>query len=350
MFVQALTAFAVTAVLLLMLTPLARLIGLVDHPDERKQHQGQIPLIGGLAIFFAILLLLPWFSSLRSHTYWYLAAAGLLVAIGIIDDKFNVSVVARVIVEVVAASMMIYGGDIWVSDLGNLLGFREIHMPLWLSAPFTVIAVFGVINAWNMIDGMDGLAGLITLVAFGSFYFLTHTTATESALPALMMGGVASYLLFNLGNNRLLPKVFLGDAGSKLIGFTLVWLLIDATQGGQFTGLHMPAPLALYVVGLPLIDMVVTTVRRIRKGHPPFKPDRTHIHHVLEHAGFSRQEILILVGVFSVQINFIGALMYFLQWAAYVQFFIFCLLTLLYHVAIEHAWKLGKLLQSRLRK
>ncbi len=347
MFVQGLAAFALTVVLLILLAPLARKFGLVDRPNSRKHHEGEVPLIGGIAIFITMLVLLPFFAALHSELLWYLVAAGLLVVVGLLDDRYNIDVKFRIIVEVAAALMMIFGGKLWVGDLGNLLFFHELHMPLWISLPFTIIAVFGITNAWNMIDGMDGLVGIITLIALGSFYFLTHASALDNVVPALLIGGTAAYLLFNLGSNRLLPKVFLGDAGSKLIGFSLVWLLIDATQGGAFTGLHLPAVLGLFVVGLPLIDMVVTTVRRMRKGRPAFEPDRTHLHHILQQAGFSHQEILLLVAVLSIQINFIGIVMYILHWPAWAQFGIFCFITLLYFFCIENAWKLGKWLHQQ---
>ena len=347
MFVQGLSAFALTAVLLILLAPLARWLGLVDRPDSRKHHIGEVPLIGGVAIFIGLLVLLPFFTGLSAELYWYLTAAGLLVVVGVLDDRFNINIKARIVIEVMAALMMIFGSNLWVGDLGNILIFRELHMPLWLSLPFTIIAVFGITNAWNMIDGMDGLVGTITLIALGSFYFLTHGTALNNLLPSLLIGGTAAYLLFNLGTSRLLPKVFLGDAGSKLIGFSLVWLLIDATQGGALTGMHLPAVLALFVVGLPLIDMVITTLRRIKKGLPVHEPDRTHIHHVLQQAGFTNQEILLLIGVLSIQINFIGIVMYLLNWAVWAQFGIFLLITLLYFICIDNAWKLGKWLQQQ---
>lgn len=345
MFVQGLTAFALTAVLLLLLAPLARAIGLVDKPSGRKQHEGEIPLIGGLAIFLSLLILVLWLSEPGNAMRWYLGASGLLVLCGVLDDRFNVKVAIRIVIEVVAGLMMVFGAGLWVGDLGNLLGFRDIHLPVWLSTPFTIIAVFGITNAWNMIDGMDGLVGVVTLVALGSFYFLTHGAAPNNLIPVLLMGGTAAYLLFNIGSNRLLPKVFLGDAGSKLIGFSLVWLLIDSTQGGSFTGMRLPAVLALFVVGLPLIDMVATTVRRMRKGKPPFEPDRTHVHHILLNAGFSQQETLLLIGVLAVHLNFIGIVMYMMEWAAWLQFGVFWLLTLLYFVTIEQAWRLGRWLQ-----
>ncbi len=347
MFVLGLSAFALTVVLLIVLAPLARWLGLVDRPSSRKQHLGEIPLIGGVAIYLGLLVLLPFFTDLSHELYWYLASAGLLVVVGVLDDRFNINVRARIVVEVLAALMMIFGANLWVGDLGNILVFRELHMPLWLSLPFTIIAVFGITNAWNMIDGMDGLVGTITLIALGSFYFLTHSASASNVLPALLIGGTFAYLLFNLGSNRFLPKVFLGDAGSKLIGFSLVWLLIDSSQGGALTGLHLPAVVALFIVGLPLIDMVVTTLRRVKKGRPAYEPDRTHIHHVLQQAGFNHQEILLMVGVLSIQINFIGIVMYILHWPAWAQFGIFLFITFLYFICIDNAWKLGKWLQQQ---
>lgn len=193
--------------------------------------EGEVPLIGGLAIFTSVLTLLPLFTPLTEGLLWYLAGAGLRVLFGVIDDRFNLGVSVRVAVEVVAALIMIFGADLWVGHLGNLLGFRDLHMPLWLAAPFTIIAVFGITNAWNMIDGMDGVAGTVTLMAMGGFYFLTHEGGGNNVLSGLLLGATAAFLLFNICNNRLLPKVFLGDAGSKLIGFTLVWLLIACVAG-----------------------------------------------------------------------------------------------------------------------
>lgn len=348
MFVQTLSAFFVTAVLMMTLTPMSQRWGMVDRPDARKQHRGEIPLIGGLAIYLCLLILLPYFATIDTNLRWYLGATGVLVLIGVLDDRFNISVGLRVGVEVFAALMMIFGAGLWVNHLGNLLAFRDLYMPLWFAFPFTIIAVFGITNAWNMIDGMDGLVGTLTLIALGSFYYFTFAVANNNVLTALLLGSVAAYLLFNLGSTRLLPKVFLGDAGSKLIGFSLVWLLIDSSQAGQLTGLRLPAVLALFIVGLPLIDMVATTVRRMRKGRPAFAADRTHVHHILLRAGFNQAEILLLVALGSGLIIFCGGLMYKLQWPEYVMFAVFCALTYAYIHYIDHAWKFSKWLQGKL--
>lgn len=342
MYTEALSAFFLAAVWMLVLAPFARRYGVVDKPDARKQHRGEVPLIGGLAIFTSVLTLLPLFTPLTQDLLWYLGASGLLVLFGVIDDRFNLGVSVRVAVEVIAGLMMIFGADLWVGHLGNLLGFRDLYMPLWLAAPFTIIAVFGITNAWNMIDGMDGLAGTVTLMAMGGFYFLTHEGGGNNQLSGLLLGATAAFLLFNICNNRLVPKVFLGDAGSKLIGFTLVWLLIDCTQKGEFSGMSLPPALALFVVGLPLIDMVATTIRRVRKGLPPFRSDRSHVHHILQEEGFSRQEILLLIACVAGLINLVGGLLY--AWGApdWLLFAVFWLLTALYMIGIERTGLLAR--------
>lgn len=347
MFIQVLTAFFLTAICLLVLAPFAVRFGIIDRPDARKQHGGEVPLIGGLAIFISMVTLLPLFSPLDPNLLWYLAASFLLVLFGVLDDRFNLSVALRVGVEVIAALMMIFGAGLWVGDLGNLLGFRDLHMPLWLAAPFTIIAVFGITNAWNMIDGMDGLVGSVTLIGLGSFYFLSHGLATNNSVTSLLIGGTAAFMLFNLGSNRLLPKVFLGDAGSKFIGFSLVWLLIDATQAGPLTGLSMPAVLALFVVGLPLIDMVSTTVRRMRRGLGPFNADRTHVHHILQQAGFTREEVLLLVAMACMFINLVGALLFAFKAPDWAMFLVFWGLVFLYLHYIDHPAALGRWVQGR---
>lgn len=346
MFIQVLTAFFLTAICLLVLAPFAMRLGIVDRPDARKQHGGDVPLIGGLAIFITIVTLLPLFSPLDANLLWYLAASFLLVLFGVLDDRFNLSVTLRVGVEIIAALMMIFGAGLWVGDLGNLLGFRDLHMPLWMAAPFTVIAVFGITNAWNMIDGMDGLVGTVTLIGLGSFYFLSHGMAVNNSITSLLIGATAAFLLFNLCSNRLLPKVFLGDAGSKFIGFSLVWLLIDSTQAGPLTGLSMPAVLALFVVGLPLIDMVSTTVRRVGRGLAPFAADRTHVHHILQRAGFTREEVLLLVALACILINLAGAVLFVFNAPDWALFLTFWCLTFLYLYYIDHPAVLGRFLQA----
>src|SRR5690606_6855295 len=149
---------------------------------------------------------------------------------------------------------------------------------------------------------------------------------------------------FNVCSNRLLPKVFLGDAGSKFIGFTLVWLLIDSTQAGQLTGMRLSPALALFVVGLPLMDMVATTVRRMRNGLPAFQGDRTHVHHRRQEPGFSKQEILLLIALAAGLVKLVGGGLYAYGAPDWLLFAVFWLLTAMYMVGIEHPQLLARAL------
>jgi UDP-GlcNAc:undecaprenyl-phosphate GlcNAc-1-phosphate transferase len=202
----------------------------------------------------------------------------------------------------------------------------------------TVFAVVGVINAVNMIDGMDGLAGSTSLVSF-AWYGVAATAAGLPGLAALawvMCGGLAGFLLLNLR----LPwqpraRVFLGDAGSTLLGFSLAWFAIDLTQG---PGRTMPPIAALWVVLLPLADTVSLMARRRSRGMSPFHPDREHIHHFLLAHGFSVSgALLVLVGV-SILFGAVGVLGWRMGVPEPVLFYAFASLFFAYHYTMKWAW------------
>jgi UDP-GlcNAc:undecaprenyl-phosphate GlcNAc-1-phosphate transferase len=207
-----------------------------------------------------------------------------------------------------------------------------------LAAPLTVFAVVGLINSVNMIDGMDGLAGSVALVALGWYGAAAMLSGLESqAIMAwLLCGAVAGFLALNLR----LPwqpraRVFLGDAGSTLLGFTLAWFAIDLTQGPFRT---MPPIAALWVVLLPLADTVSLMARRRARGQSAFHADREHIHHFLLAKGFSvSQSLAILVGV-STLFGAIGVLGWRLGVPEPVQFYAFAGLFFGYHGWIKRSW------------
>lgn len=339
--------FVITLGLIPCLSPVARRLGLIDAPDKRKTHQGFIPLTGGIAIFISLAIGLCWMGELSDSLRCYLIASGILVATGVLDDRFDLNVGVRIFIEIVAASIMIIGADLWVGNLGNLLGLGQIHMPFWLGYPFTLIAVFGILNAINMIDGMDGIAASIALLAIGTLFVITNNSQDLKDVAPLLCGSLLAYLIYNFRPLRFLPKVFLGDAGSKLLGFTLVWMLIDtASSGSSGNNNGIEPATALYIVGLPLIDMVTTTIRRLRKGVSPFHPDRTHIHHILHRAGFSKCTAIAIILALALLFNL--AAVAFTNWQVpeLVQFVIFFLLFISYSYNIHHAWKLSKKLKK----
>ena len=153
--------------------PLAIYIGLVDKPDARKQHDGLIPLVGGLSLYISMAVLLGLYYPHGPVLYSWLLGAGLMVLVGAVDDRQDLSVRLRVLAAIAASLLMIFGAGNIISSLGNLFGMGDVVLPLWAAVPFTAIAVFGVINALNMCDGIDGMAACLALLSLCSFMVVT---------------------------------------------------------------------------------------------------------------------------------------------------------------------------------
>ncbi|BAN68614.1 UDP-GlcNAc:undecaprenyl-phosphate GlcNAc-1-phosphate transferase [endosymbiont of unidentified scaly snail isolate Monju] len=292
----------ITALILFLLRKIAFRIDLLDRPDSRKQHQGAIPLVGGLGIY-AGFVLTGLLLGIPLYDYAALIVGGLiLVAVGLVDDLHELPPQARFVAQAIAALLMIYWGGVELTDLGYLLPGIDHPVKLaWLCVPFTVFATIGVINALNMVDGVDGLAGSVVLNAL--LAWLSHDLADVSVL-LLLASAVMAFLGFNWRFKLdKKPLMFLGDAGSLLLGFVLTWFMIKLSQGEHRAMAPTTAP---WLVAIPLIDTIVMMVRRIRKGRSPFTADREHFHHVLQYAGFNRRETVFIILGASVVFSAIG--------------------------------------------
>ena len=343
---KAVLAFSLSFTLIKLLKPVSVRIGLVDKPDERKHHESAVPLIGGLVIYLTLLIIGMLFFVSSTVLLAYYGAAGMLTVVGVFDDRFNLSVWLRILAIFIATGiMMFFSGTLFI-NLGNMFGLGDVVMPLWLAIPFTLIAVFGIVNAMNMIDGIDGLSSGIAIFALGAILITLDFSTRLQAFIVVMIAAILAFQVFNLQLASRLNKVFMGDAGSMMIGFTLIILICYYSQATANRGPRFEAVTGLFFLGLPLIDMVSTVLRRVKKGKSPFKPDRTHAHHILMHAGFSpRQTLGILLGVAAL-INGMGVLLNHLEAPAWLQFGLFVLLFALYFQGIQHGFKLSYLLQK----
>lgn len=212
----------------------AQEIGLVDKPDSRKHHNGSIPLVGGISICISILYFLFNNPSILPNTPLYAACILILVSIGALDDKFDLSFKLRFAVQAaLSVAMMILGG-IELNTIGDVFGTGEIITLGWFGYFVTILAVIGAINAFNMVDGIDGLLGGLSIVTFGGLgIMLAHDGQSNLAFVCLVMiVTTIPYILLNLGFFGRKRKVFMGDAGSMLIGFTVIWLLLLSSQNG----------------------------------------------------------------------------------------------------------------------
>jgi len=305
----AFTAFCFAFLAIKFFKPVAIEVGLVDKPNERKQHSGHIPLIGGISIFLAVLaaslLWLPNTLELRM----YLIASAMMVFIGALDDKFDLRVRVRIIGQIIIASLMIYGVGGYISNLGDLFGYGNIILgPVGII--FTYVAIIVVINAYNMIDGIDGLIGSLSINTFTSIAILFIMSGQTNYLsyPLILATATIPYLMFNLGLfEKLLgkgtKKIFMGDAGSMFVGLSVIWLLTMGTQGEQAS--FRPVT-ALWICAIPLMDMLAIVVRRYKNGKSPFKPDRDHLHHILQRIGFSSRQTLVIISSTAVTLSGLG--------------------------------------------
>lgn len=299
------TTFCFAFIAIKFFKPVAIEVGLVDKPCQRKQHDGHIPLIGGISIFLAVLaaslLWLPSTLELRM----YLIASAMMVFIGALDDKFDLRVRVRIVGQIIIASLMIYGVGGYISNLGNLFGLGNVNLgPVGIV--FTYISIIVVINAYNMIDGIDGLIGSLSVNTFTSIalLFLISGQTDYLSYPLILATATLPYLMFNLGlfQNKT-KKIFMGDAGSMFVGLSVIWLLTMGTQGEQAS--FRPVA-ALWICAIPLMDMLAIVVRRYKNGKSPFKPDRDHLHHMLQRVGFSAKQTLIIISSVSVLMSAFG--------------------------------------------
>lgn len=302
-----LTAFFVTFLSIVVLTPFAKKIGLVDKPGGRKKHKSVTPLTGGIAIYMGLvsgsLFLAPvsaWVSAL-------MVGAGILLLVGALDDRNDLPVKLRLGIHFFVAMIMILQGENLISDFGLI--FADTIIPLgWLSVPITIIAVIGAINSVNMSDGADGLSSGLILNTLMSLLIVTllapagHFVETEVA--CVLIASVLAFWLFNFRfPSRSGAIVFMGDAGTNFLGYALVWMLISLSSGDQRA---MPPVLALWIFAIPLMDTISVMVRRILKGKSAFAADRTHLHHLFIDRGFSVTKTVLMIYVLSAVFSLFG--------------------------------------------
>ena len=263
----------------------------------------------------------------------------MMVFIGALDDKYDLKVRIRIVGQIIIASLMIYGVGGYISNLGNLFGLGDIQLGPF-GIVFTYLAIIVVINAYNMVDGIDGLIGSLSLNTFTAIAVLFLMNGNQGYLtyPLILATATLPYLMFNLGYfKKYSKKIFMGDAGSMFIGLSVIWLLTIGTQGENAS--FRPVT-ALWICAIPLMDMLAIVMRRYRKGKSPFKPDRDHLHHILQRAGLSSRQTLIVISITSVVMSLIGVLGEYFKVAESIQLVSFVLIFILYNKYARHfSWK-----------
>jgi len=333
MLIACMIAALTTAIAIAILRRFAEPLGLVDRPNERKHHVGHVPLIGGLAVYTGVLAGALWYGGLGHFGQILLGSSAVLALLGALDDRHDLSVRVRLLVQTITILTVIATTGVYIHSLGHIFGY-ELELG-WIGIPFTVIAVIGLLNAFNMMDGIDGLAGSLTLVSIASIMLFVGPTSLQGvlALMALLAVAAVPYLIVNLGFTK--RKIFMGDAGSMVIGYLLAWTLIRLSQQPQS---HLSTVDVLWCVALPVLDTLAVMYRRIRQGKSPFKPDRGHIHHILMGMKLGSRSTLVVLVALAASIAFVGSVVRMLGIGAGSNLVAFCAFAGFYVMVVTRIW------------
>jgi UDP-GlcNAc:undecaprenyl-phosphate/decaprenyl-phosphate GlcNAc-1-phosphate transferase len=337
---------AVSCLILIKLTiPFAIGINLVDKPNSRKRHTGDVPLVGGISMFIAIVIGFLTTQIDLNQQKNILLAMLIVVSVGVLDDHQDLSVKSRVIFHIIASLTIVAIDGVVLNSLGWIFGFMELKLHTW-SIFFTVFAIIGVMNAINMSDGIDGLSGslsLITLLFISYFSYKGGGNIDDLMIALIVCSTLIPFLLFNFSAFGKFKKIFMGDAGTTLLGLIIAILLIKSSQGEY--AIFSPVT-AIWLLAVPLIDTFALISKRIIKGRSPFEPDREHLHHLFIRSGVSERKTLLIIISLSFSMSFIGSWMELNDIAEWKMFTLFLLLFFLYLFAIMHAWKLMKFVKK----
>lgn len=325
-------SITISIVFTVLVKKIALKLNILDQPNsERKIHNKAIPLLGGVAIFCAYFLSLLIFKkylflgSLNiSHWLGFFTGAIFLLVGGVLDDKYNFSPRWQIIWPILASLAVIFGG-VSIQKVSGLNG-SFLYFPFWLSASFIFIWLLGMTYTTKLLDGLDGLASGVSAIGALIIFLFTITTKyyqPDIAMASLLFFGVLlGFLYFNFNP----AKIFLGESGSLLIGYILGVLAI--ISGGKIA-------IALLVIGLPVLDVLWTIIRRLISGKNPFRSsDRKHLHHRLIDLGLNqKQAVLSFYGVSG----FFGLSALFLQskgkiWALALLFILMIVLIIFFYL------------------
>ena len=295
-------AFIVSFAFTFATTPLVRRfafkIGAIDIPkDNRRMHKKPTPRIGGLAIIFGFTVATLCFAQPPRQLYGTLPGAAIIAVMGVIDDCKNLPAKLKFVIQIIAALVVVFAGDIKIDVFTNpnfLSDNPYWVLPEWLSVTLTVIWIVFITNAVNFIDGLDGLAAGVSAIMSISLVFISIRVGEYSIaiLGIALMGSCFGFLPFNFNP----AKIFMGDTGSTFLGFMLATLSIQGVFK-SYAVISFAVP--LLILGLPLFDALFAMIRRILRGQSPMTADRGHLHHRLVDMGFSQKQTVFILYAIS---------------------------------------------------
>jgi UDP-GlcNAc:undecaprenyl-phosphate GlcNAc-1-phosphate transferase len=278
---------------------LACKLSLFDLPNSRKIHCDPIPRIGGIAMALGAFIPIIIWAPMNDFVKSVLIGSGILVIFGLVDDIREINFKTKFLGQILAALIAILYGELRIESIG-MFAPKGFILPIWLSIPLTLVVIVTVTNAINLSDGLDGLAGGITLLTFLCIGYLSYLNQFQSfeIMSVAMVGSIFGLLRYNTHP----ATVFMGDAGSQLLGFVAITLSLALTNESK----QISLALVLLIIGMPVIDTISVMAQRIIKGGSPFVADRNHLHHKIMNLGFYHSESVLLLYVLHASLVCMG--------------------------------------------
>jgi UDP-GlcNAc:undecaprenyl-phosphate GlcNAc-1-phosphate transferase len=365
-----LVVFLVSAGTVLLITPLVRRVaarlGAIDRPSDRKVHPKPTPTLGGIGILAGVLVamgvayFIPEFRRLYRQSFelqGVVLGALVITGLGVVDDLRALSAPAKAAGQILAAGLLILTGVellfFWFPTQGVISLGSDVAVPL------TVAWVLIMVNATNFIDGLDGLAAGIVAIAACAFFVwvvaapspFSESTSIAALIAAVTAGAATGFLPYNFYPAR----IFMGDSGAMLLGLLLAASTIAGVgrtiqpSRGALAAFAIPILIPLFVVAVPLVDVILAIVRRMRRGRPVYAPDKEHIHHQLRQIGHTHRRAVLLMYFWSIVIAGAGLAVSFVHDRAVVSFMLGLALLLIGATVIPRRLKERRRLRSARR-
>jgi UDP-GlcNAc:undecaprenyl-phosphate GlcNAc-1-phosphate transferase len=308
---DALLAFLVAAAVTLVLTPLAariaRRVGAVATPRDRDLHEEPTPRLGGLAILLGVLLSGALFLSNTEEVRGILLGATVITIIGALDDVFDLNPLIKLLGQFAAALVPVESNVVVENFTFPFIGAVDLGS---LGAPLTLVGIVAVMNVLNFTDGVDGLAAGVCTIAAATFAVICLSLDRDEAgiLAALTAGAAAGFLWHNFHP----ASIFMGDAGSNLIGLLLACIAI---QGVLKTAAVVALFFPLVILAVPILDTGFVVAKRIKYKRPVYSPDNWHLHHRLSNIGFSQRRTVIYLYAWTLSLALLGLALRFVPYS-----------------------------------
>ena len=288
-FVIVIVTFLASLILVPIVKKIALHINAMDEPNARKIHKVPMPRLGGLAIFLAFLLGYMLYGEISTQMLSILIGSFLLILVGIVDDIHSVKARYKLIVQIVAAAIVVLYGDLSFTEL-SVFGYN-IYFNDFFGSLLSIIFIVAITNAINLIDGLDGLAAGISSIYFLTIaiiaFILNRIGGLDVIISLIMLGSTLGFLFHNFPP----AKIFMGDTGSLFLGFMISIIALLGYKVTTFTSLIVP----IIILAIPIFDTVFAILRRLLKGQNIGVADKEHFHHQLLKMKYSPTKSILII-------------------------------------------------------